>query len=156
MSNSESIVKALRIEQLIQKPEELDILITLLNNKDDIMNEIRLQYLSRNLEEVEGYSYFPVQSTDTTIDKHAIMKIMKENHNFPIAWICVDTNLYLCCKAVKPDQKLFEGNKSYYWQYISPEGLKKKYDMKTFSKVVDGIIEISTLLELIDDSSLVE
>lgn len=126
----------------------------LLKNSDTLLKEIRRAHILEHLPnlESEGFEYEKCSGSD--IDSHALIEIKYEKT--AVAWICVDTNIYLCCKKKKVDVpkegkgKHLEGRDEYYWQYISPAGIGKTFNMKDYSEKINNEIEIEPLLNEID------
>lgn len=138
-------------DETSEKDDLQEAAITLLRNSDELMRSIRRNHLMRYLEKVNGYQYLPVNGD--AIDRHALLAVTRDGEKKPVAWICVDTNVYLCCAARKEQAHFLEGKDSYYWQYISPDGLTKKFNMKEYKRILkDGdVIRIKELLEEIKE-----
>ena len=71
-----------------------------------------------------------------------------------IAWICVDTNLYITAEALKPEfekQPEWVKENGYVWRYISPNGGSKQFPLKepTTRIMIDDTLEIGELLDQI-------
>ena len=137
--------------------EKQNAAFDLMAHSDALMKRIRQEHIIKHLELVEPYEKKPCSDKQAKeVDSHALVVIKKNGKD--IAWICVDTNLYLCCKKVK-DKELFEGKDSYFWQYIGPEkdgkkfDVSKPFDMKKYpKKLEDGdVIKVMELLNQIDD-----
>lgn len=141
--------------------EKQNAAFDLMAHSDALMNRIRQEHIIKHIEK-EFRELYKCERCDSNkqakkIDPHALVAIKKNGKD--IAWICVDTNLYLCCKKVK-DKELFEGKDSYFWQYIGPEkdgkkfDVSKPFDMKNYpKKLEDGdVIKVMELLNQIDDA----
>lgn len=71
-----------------------------------------------------------------------------------IAWICVDTNLYITAEALKPEfekQPEWIKENGYVWRYVSPNGGSKQFPLKepTTRIMIDDTLEIGELLDQI-------
>ena len=141
--------------------EKQNAAFDLMAHSDALMNRIRQEHIIKHIEK-EFRELYKCERCDSNkqakkIDPHALVAIKKNGKD--IAWICVDTNLYLCCKKVK-DKELLEGKDSYFWQYIGPEkdgkkfDVSKPFDMKNYpKKLEDGdVIKVMELLNQIDDA----
>ena len=142
--------KALNLGNGSFESKELKAAILLLNHKDDIMKQIRTDYLMKYLACGDGYEKIPIDG-DKNIDDHALVAILKDGQ--AVAYACVDTNLYLCCKKIKETRGWGDwkkGRDDYWWTYIRPEGGDTKYDMRTFPDIIEKDIDIRTCLNDIE------
>lgn len=124
----------------------LQAAVLLLNNRDQIMKQIRTNYLMRYLDCGKKYEKVPVERDE--IDENALVAILKNDQ--AVAYACVHTNLYLCCRKIK-DNPEWQGWKKgvadkNYWTYISPKGDNKPYNMKEFLEIVEENINIVNCL----------
>lgn len=122
------------------------------NKTNELWKRIRKEYLRQNLK----FDQSKYQLADASEEEqgHAIFTVKAVSTGKGIAWICVDTNLYIVAKTVKPeyeDQPEWKKEDGYFWQYLSPNGSHKKFNLKDPdpSIVTDSSIEIGDLLEQI-------
>lgn len=133
------------------KPEEYysqiqNAAFDFLRNSDELLKEIRRAHIKKYVKLPDEYKW----DDDCTgaNDAHALVAIRK-NESI-VAWICVDTNLYLCCKGKKEGSDLLEGKDNYFWNYISPNGIGKKFNMKEYPVKLDKDIDIGEILEKVE------
>ncbi len=127
-------------------------MILVANKTNELWKRIRKEYLRQNIR----FDQSNYQLTDVPEEEqgHAIFTVRAVSTGKRIAWICVDTNLYIVAKTVKPeyeDQPEWKKEESYFWQYLSPNGSHKKFNLKdpNPSIVTGSSIEIGYLLEQI-------
>lgn len=124
----------------------------MLRHSDTLLKYIRQAHLLQCLQRVNDFEYKGCLGAD--IDSHALVEIYKKGVDSPVAWICVDTNIYLCCKKKKDGfgegKTHLQGKDGYYWQYISPKGVGKTFNMKDYSEKLNKEIEIGKLLKEVD------
>lgn len=132
--------------------KNLKAVFKMLRHSDTLMKYIRQTHLLQCLQRVKDFEYEGCLGDD--IDSHALVKIYKKGRSAPVAWVCVDTNIYLCCRKKLPNmgegKNHLQGKDDYYWQYISPEGIGRTFNMKDYSKELNKEIEIERLLKEID------
>lgn len=110
--------------------DEINAALTLLAHKDDLQKAIWKRFLRANLKCGVGFELADCEAGDLEIDKHALLRVNYEGT--AVAWICVETNLYLCCKKVKDKAHLnwhLAADSEYQWIYLSPSA-NKKYPMR--------------------------
>lgn len=84
-----------------------------------------------------------------------MLRVYSCDKECPIAWICVDTNLYIVAQKVKTTASWVKSGKdNYYWQYIKPNGYtKKEFPLKNLSEIEikdEDVIEIEYLIDDIE------
>lgn len=154
----QSIQEAIHLQEgHFESNENLEALILILaaNKTNELWKRIRKEYLRQNLK----FDQSKYQLADASEEEqgHAIFTVKAVSTGKRIAWICVDTNLYIVAKTVKPeyeDQPEWKKEDGYFWQYLSPNGSHsshKKFNLKdpNPSIVTDSSIEIGDLLEQI-------
>lgn len=125
---------------------EVKLILDCLKHKDEIIRKVQQRMLLKNIK-ADGYS-IEVSPKDDQDFLHALLRIKIEDK--VIAWICVDTNLYLICNKLKPQHK----NKNWKeldekpWIYFSPKGIGQKYNLKSPNTDIlnDEEIDITELL----------
>lgn len=137
-------------ENIKEDSEKIKAAINLIQCKDDIMENIRTDYIKKYFELGDEYRYGSASKNE---NRYAVLSILKGNKE--IALMCVETNLYLraCGKLKKGSKnKWEETDTDNPWIYLSPEGIGKKYDMKNFTNYVENkILSIKDLLNEIED-----
>lgn len=122
--------------------------VALLNLKDDLTPKIIVNYLSKQIAIPDGYALEEDEEKD--VDRHSFLKVMKGDT--AVAWICVETNLYIVAKRVKTatvGDLWKEIHENYAWQYLHPAGNGKKFPLKNLKCMFDDDrkIEIKEFLE---------
>lgn len=132
----------------------IEAVVEIVNKGDDIKKIIRqlhlLKYIMLDTDKYE----LATDIDDNKPDKHAVVQVVLKKYCRTVAWLCVDTNLYLVAKKVKNPDK-WERTKpedEYYWQYVSPTDKKKKYDMKNLNNFISDnrSLKIDYLLDDVD------
>ena len=132
----------------------IEAIVEIVNKGDDIKKIIRqlhlLKYIMLDTDKYE----LATDIDDNKPDKHAVVQVVLKKYCRTVAWLCVDTNLYLVAKKVKNPDK-WERTKpedEYYWQYVSPTDKKKKYDMKNLNNFISDnrSLKIDYLLDDVD------
>lgn len=130
---------------------ELEAVVEIINQGDKIKKQIRILHLIKYIKFNENKYEFSTDIEEDAPDKqHAYVKIVSKADSRTVAWLCIDTNLYLVAKKVfHPNIWVGDGS---YWQYISPEGKKKSYDMKNLNNFINDNrpLKIDYLLDDID------
>ena len=129
--------------------ETLKATVSLLNAKDVLSERIMVNYLQSALRLPDGYSL--EEDAAKTVDKHSLLKITKDG--IAIAWICVETNLYIVARKVKSNHLWKEVNENYVWQYLHPGRNGKKFplrDLECIFKHEEEKIELDELLFDVD------
>lgn len=132
-------------ESAFKIDETLRAAVSLLNAKDVLVERIIINYLQSVLQLPVGYSL--EEDTSKTVDKHSLLRITKDD--VAIAWICVETNLYIVARKVKHNHLWKEINENYVWQYLHPNGTGKKFplrDLECIFKHHDSKIDLKNLL----------
>ena len=86
------------------------------------------------------YIHPPEEKKDT--DSHALLYIgkKKDDSTHLVAWICVDTNLYLACGKRNLDASGWHGNEN--WAYLNVDGKGKPFQMNDCIRLLDPAKEI--------------
>ena len=128
------------------------LLILAANKTNELWKVIRKEYLRQNL----VFDKIKYQLADVPEEEqgHAIFTLRAMATGKPIAWICVDTNLYIVAKAVKPEcekQPEWKQENGYVWRYVSPNGSHKRFNLRDPAPSITtaGPIEIESILEQI-------
>ena len=106
-----------------------------------LMNKI---YIGDN----KGCTISLVDKNERNALNHSLLKIVNENTNQILAWICVASNLYIAAEKIKPNTGFSwtnEGDK-YYWHHICPDGCKTPFPLKK----LDCIFEYDNKIEYYD------
>lgn len=102
--------------------EKLNALISILSANGDtngiIQKEIQKAYLTKNLK--MGDDFVICEKFDGKDHKYAILAIREKTSSEPIAWISIETNLYIECVVKKGDYKGWHNGDN--WGYLFPEG----------------------------------
>ncbi len=151
----ESLKKALELDNKLDINDTLKATIDLLSNADALLKQIRINYLREHIATNEKYSLDICEEEDIKkIDCHTLLRVYPKDSTQPVAWICVQDNLYLVAQNVKTAKKWVKGNKdNYYWQYIKPEKFEKEnaFPLKDLSFVSnEDKIYIEELFDDID------
>ena len=129
------------------------------NQGNKLWESIRKEYLRESLKELD-HDYELSDQIDSNENPEGpkgtcIFTIKKGSKE--IAWICVETNLYIVAKKIKKDApNKWKGNEGYYWIYISPEGIGNKFSLKDPNPDISDAnksiqsIDIKNLLEEIE------
>lgn len=141
-----------------KETDELRTALNIMDYAEDLKKEIRCCYLERWLY-VDDSRYEIVRCEgDNPPDKNSLLTLIdKENKREKIAWICVETNLYLVA-----EQKFFrenreikrfgdkkEDNKEYWWMYIKPEGYsKERFALRDLKDLPGSKIDLSKYLKI--------
>ncbi len=133
-----------------------------------IQREIQREYLQRHIKiNSEKYECTGPGSVSDEVkqgaDKHALLFIVNKCSKDVIAWICVDTNLYIGCTKRKADGKceykkgkFGKWHKDENWAYLRPEGYEREaFELSSCINVTkynqDIVIEDSLLKDIIVD-----
>ena len=145
-------------EMLKQKPvnsEEIKGAILLLKYHDEIWNEIRRNYIRKIL---DCCGIFELRECDANFESvsHSLFYVMKNNEI--VAWICVDTNLYIV--APKKDGTCNNNWKSYdnerQWKHIT-SGKSKKIKLNVPTALENDLrIDLAKLLAGVVDKQDIE
>ena len=94
--------------------------ILLLEHSDEIWKRIRKNYI-RKILDVGQYDL--EDCGEDIVDIHTIMRVINKDKE-PVAWICVETNLYIVTKKKAGEKcaeawKQYSGNDELQWRYLS-------------------------------------
>lgn len=141
-----AITGLLGLNDGFQVTPHLSAAIKLLSYKAELEKAIMISYLREKLE-IDSKRFYLLNCDEKEAkkeinDTHALLKIMSKKTERTIAWVCVHTNLYLVAKNVRnPNSRIWDNHlvpeKSYVWQYISPDGLGKKFPLKELTSFPD-------------------
>lgn len=151
----ESLKKVLELDNKFDINDSLKATIDLLSNADALLKQIRINYLFEHIVPNKKYSLDICEDEDVKkIDCHILLRVYPKDSTQPVAWICVQDNLYLVAQKVKTVKKWVKGKKdNYYWQYIKPEKFEKEnaFPLKDLSFISnDDKIYIEELFDDID------
>lgn len=153
-----TIMELLKLDEPFRETETLKAAIKLLSYKDEIERKIIVNYLLEKLcVDTDKYELIPADKEDKKEinDNHALLKVVMKNSKRTVAWICVETNLYIVAKKVKtPDGEIWDPRsvpeKEYFWQYLSPDGVGIKFALKRLNYFPEKQIEFGECLKDID------
>lgn len=117
---------------------------------------IQIVYLKKKLKyDLNTYEIRDIEKDEKKKNGYARLKIMRKGMSEPIAFICIETNLYLsCCKERKSPCQSKKWHHEDPWAYLCPDGYQKeKYRLNDCKSILDeytGMIEIDDLLEDIE------
>lgn len=149
-------VLKLNEEFTINNNDGLKAAIKMLSYSDELLKEIRINYLMKHIQQSSKYRLGLCEKDDVdNIDKHALLRVYSCDKDTPIAWICVATNLYLVSQKVKTKNLWDKSHtENYYWQYIKPNGYaKKEFPLKNLAEIEikdEDVIEIENLIDDIE------
>ena len=150
---------AKKIESILFPGEEYNpinaqAVTRLFAHKDEIMRSIRYAYLQKWLEKSEDYQYAECTlDPKERIDDHIVLAVKNKNGT-EIAWVCVDTNLYLCTNRKPSGTGWKDEDSKYFWRYLRPKGHRpQKYEMKEFTNAVEEEIKIVDYLKQIPEDN---
>lgn len=144
----------------MQKVDEL--IIAVLNNSDTVKRRILQRNIKRRITGIpEGYKIREIDEVAKVKDKWCILAIDNSDET-PVAWIAVETNLYIIAENLKPgvDSKPSKSgkteweksNEAYYWHYLHLDSRNRCYSVgKYLDKCLDDSeINIEQLFNDID------
>jgi hypothetical protein len=147
--NQENLYEALGLntEQSFQSSAEVKVLLNILNlDQNALWEKIRDRYLRTTLD--LGDKYKLESAPNAEIDKHSLYVVKRIDTEEEIAWICVETNLYIVSKYPVSGLK---GTDNYYWKYLSPKDAQQFPLKKPNPSITESDkIKISDLLKQID------
>lgn len=126
------------------------------NQENKLWKNVRNEYLRQNLI-VDSKKYELVDAVEIPEGQKGdcVFSIKSEKSGNIIAWICIETNLYIVAKKIKKENQIsWSGSEGYYWIYISPERNGKKYNLKEPNSNIledNKSIDIESLLEQIEE-----
>ncbi len=157
-NKKETVRKALNwkngLFELTPNTKALIELLALNGDKNgDLQKMLQIEYLKKWIEfDPDKYEYVdePEAEKKKAIDSHALLYIGKKaSGNTPIAWICVDTNLYLACDNRDSDASGWHGNEN--WAYLNLDGKGKPFQMNDCLRLLEEgkKIKIDSFLSVI-------
>ncbi len=156
-SNKEEndILRALSLDNEYQESDLIKSAIILMKHSDNIWAVIRKKYLLSKLDcWGDKYDWKECDDNDKKIDKHALFRIIEKSDEkkTPIAWICVDTNLYITAAGKASDWSDYPGG-NYRWKYIIPKGYKgNKFALNKPTTLPENKICIKDILDEISNA----
>lgn len=137
-----------------ERNSNLEALLLILeaNKTNELWRAIRKEYLRRNLRfDKTRYQLIDVLEEEKG---HAIFAVRALETGKQIAWICVDTNLYIVANALKPaheNQPEWVKENGSVWRYVSPYGGSERFPLRnpTTSIITESTLEIGDLLDQI-------
>lgn len=129
----------------------LQAFIAIMNCSDDIAHKIRQSYIRQYVKLGDGFQFSSQLDTDDKkVDSHVVMRI--EHKGNPVAWLCVDTNLYLVARKLKSNESSWEPARDaidYHWTYVGPEN-RNRLPLKNLKTLPQKEFSIEHLLNDID------
>ena len=120
------------------------------NQGNKLWNNIRKEYLRKNLRfDKSKYQLVEIPESEKGYEVFSIKAL---SNGKTIAWICVETNLYIVAKELKAEiSHEWKKGDEYCWKYLNPIGSNKKFNLKVPnpSILTEGSIDIGSLLEQI-------
>ena len=137
-----------------ERNSSLEALLLILeaNKTNELWRAIRKEYLRQNLQfDKTRYQLIDVSEEEKG---HAIFAVRGLETGKQIAWICVDTNLYIVANALKPqyeNQPEWKKENGSVWRYVSPHGGNERFPLRnpTTSIITESTLEIGDLLDQI-------
>ena len=148
--NIKAISDVLNIED-VNSYKDNDLLkaaVTLLNDKDDLMKKIIVNYLKAKIVfDLDRFELLECDGNESV--KHSYVKINHKDSGKTVAWICVETNLYIVAQKLVDENKWVKHTEDYFWQYLHPNGKVSKFPLKKVDCIFeyDGIIDIERYLD---------
>lgn len=146
--------------------DNLQALLKILESGEELWKEIRKQYLYRKIKLGDGYELTEPRDVPKEYKSRCVLSVRNKSDEI-IAWICIDTKLYLVAKRVSayaikkyqdkwydlPDASDDE-HSAYPWIRFGPSGIGKSFALNNpTSALVDcKEIHIEELIQLIDES----
>lgn len=146
------ILKVLKLNNFNGEYDSKDInsTIALLKYRDEIWDRIRKNYLKKMIS-CGGYKLKEYDRKEQKDDKrgitHILMSVNKDGNQ--IAWICVDTNLYIVTekKEGKCKNGWTEYNNDYRWKYIDyPNNSGKHIKLNVPTELPEIEVDLEQLL----------
>ena len=134
---------------------EIKAALEIIKQGDEIKRLIRKLHLIKYVKfNTDKYEISEDIEKDAADKKHAYVKIVSKSDSKTVAWLCIDTNLYLVAKKVY-NPHIWDGGKypdGSYWQYVFPKGKNKTYDMKELNNFISDNrpLDIDDLLNDVD------
>lgn len=133
--------------------KKLNALLMIMNYKDDLWDEIRYKFLKNSLKTPKPYVLDKYEKDDEfeKVDTHC-KYVVKDKDNI-IAYICIETNLYITRKKDlisnkhKQGWKNYNNKSNYVWKYIKyinrkDNNSKDKWNLKDIDTTLNSNIEI--------------
>lgn len=138
-------------EQFDPDNAALQAFIAIMNCSDDIAHKVRQSYIRQYVKLGDDFQFSSQLDTDDKkVDSHAVMRI--EHKGKPVAWLCVDTNLYLVAKKLKSNESSWAHARDtidYHWTYVGPEN-RNRLPLKNLKTLPQKEFSIEHLLNNID------
>lgn len=134
---------------------EIKAALEIIKQGDEIKRLIRKLHLIKYVKfNTDKYEISEDIEKDAADKKHAYVKVVSKSDSKTVAWLCIDTNLYLVAKKVY-NPHIWDGGKypdGSYWQYVFPKGKNKTYDMKELNNFISDNrpLDIDDLLNDVD------
>jgi len=131
-----------------------ELLITILNNSEDISKKIKQNYLVEKFGNIAPLKFCKIiDDEDYEKDTHCLLAIKKDDKK--IAWICADTNLYIVAEKIKEGK--IEANdwktteiENYIWKHI--DNGSKRFDIgKNINRCLDNDVNLNNIKVILDD-----
>lgn len=122
--------------------KKLNALLMIMNYKDDLWDEIRYKFLKNSLETQKSYVLNKYEKDDEfeKVDTHC-KYIVKDKDNI-IAYICIETNLYITRKkdliSNKQGWENYNNKSNYVWKYIKYINSKDKWNLKEIDTTLNS------------------
>lgn len=123
------------------------------NKENELWQMIRKEYLRKNLKfDKNKYELEEILDDEKG---YAVFSVKALTSGKNIAWICIETNLYITAETLKEGfavQSEWKKGDNYIWRYLNPNGSNKKFNLKdpNPSILTDTPIDIESLLEQIE------
>lgn len=125
---------------------KLNALLMIMNYKDDLWDEIRYKFLKNSLETQTAYVLDKYEKNDEfeKVDTHC--KYVVKDRDSIIAYICIETNLYITRKADlisdEHDWEKYKNKSNYVWKYIKYKNSTDKWNLKDIDTTLNSNREI--------------
>lgn len=121
------------IDNTVLNDDELQALLMILKHKEDLWDEIRYKFLRNSLEVQSSYKLekYENDANFENVDTHC-KYVVKDGNNI-IAYICIETNLYIARKYdfISNKDGWTKYNKTdYMWKHIKYKGGPSKWNLK--------------------------
>lgn len=144
-------ILGLNNEQFDPDNAALKAFIAIMNCSDDIAHKVRQSYIRQYVKLGDDFQFSSqLDNDDKKVDSHVVMRI--EHKGKPVAWLCVDTNLYLVARKLKSNKSPWEHARDaidYHWTYVGPEN-RKRLPLKDLKTLPQKEFSIEHLLNNID------
>lgn len=121
------------IDNTVLNDDKLQALLMILKHKEDLWDEIRYKFLRNSLEVQSSYKLekYENDANFENVDTHC-KYVVKDGNNI-IAYICIETNLYIARKYdfISNKDGWTKYNKTdYMWKHIKYKGGPSKWNLK--------------------------